>query len=63
MNSILYQRGIYPPEDFEHKKQYGLPMFLAKDAGLKKYLNDVVNQLSSTRFFELSFKFNVFSKF
>jgi len=46
VNSILYQRGIYPPEDFEHKKQYGLPMFLAKDAGLKKYLNDVVNQLS-----------------
>ena len=24
LSSILYQRGVYPPESFEPKKQYGL---------------------------------------
>jgi hypothetical protein len=24
VNSILYQRGIYPPESFERKQKYGL---------------------------------------
>jgi hypothetical protein len=24
LSSILYQRGIYPPDSFEPKKQYGL---------------------------------------
>ena len=38
INSILYQRGIYPPESFTSVRKYGLPMMITKDEGLKKYL-------------------------
>jgi len=46
INSILYQRGIYPPEDFERAQKYGLSMLVAKDAGIKKYLTSILTQLS-----------------
>jgi mitotic spindle assembly checkpoint protein MAD2 len=46
INSILYQRGIYPPEDFTRVNKYGLTMLITKDEGLKTYLNNVLNQLS-----------------
>ena len=44
--SILYQRGIYPPESFEQKKQYGLTMMVTSDEGLTKYLTAVLAQMS-----------------
>eukprot|EP01105_Mastigella_eilhardi_P007243 TRINITY_DN18746_c0_g1_i1.p1 TRINITY_DN18746_c0_g1~~TRINITY_DN18746_c0_g1_i1.p1 ORF type:complete len:216 (+),score=59.62 TRINITY_DN18746_c0_g1_i1:22-648(+) len=47
INSILYQRGIYPPEDFQRVEHYGLTMLVSKDEGLKKYLADVLAQLSA----------------
>lgn len=50
INSILYQRGIYPPEDFVKVNKYGLGMLVTKDEGLKKYLNNVLNQLSGTSY-------------
>jgi len=45
--SILYQRGIYPPESFASANQYGLTMMVSTDEGLKKYLAQVLTQLSS----------------
>ncbi|RXG67716.1 Mitotic spindle assembly checkpoint protein MAD2A [Armadillidium vulgare] len=45
INSILYQRGIYPPESFTYKQQYGLTVFLTTDDGVKKYLNTVLAQI------------------
>ncbi len=45
--SILYQRGIYPPEDFAKVTKYGLAMLVTKDESLKKYLSEVLKQLSS----------------
>jgi len=47
INSILYQRGIYPPESFSKVTKYGLPMMITTDEGLKKYLSQVLSQLSS----------------
>ncbi|XP_049849362.1 mitotic spindle assembly checkpoint protein MAD2A-like [Schistocerca gregaria] len=47
INSILYQRGIYPPEDFEQKKKYGISIMVAKDAGLRDYMNQILSQLTS----------------
>ena len=47
MYSILYQRGIYPPETFERVKKYGLSMLVTADDKLKAYLKDVLAQLSS----------------
>lgn len=44
--SILFQRGIYPPETFERKKKYGLTMLVSSDAGLTEYLNNVLKQIS-----------------
>mmetsp|Transcript_10969 Transcript_10969/g.33653 ORF Transcript_10969/g.33653 Transcript_10969/m.33653 type:complete len:203 (-) Transcript_10969:154-762(-) len=47
VNNILYQRGIYPPESFTRVSKYGLTMLVSTDAGLLKYINNVLNQLSS----------------
>lgn len=50
INSILYQRGIYPPEYFSKVQKYGLPLMISTDEGLKKYLNNVVQQLEEWLF-------------
>ena len=46
INSILYQRGIYPPETFTRVSQYGLTMFKTEDPGLNAYLDNVLRQLT-----------------
>ena len=46
INSILYQRGIYPPENFARVQKYGLSMLVTTDNGLKDYLAQVLRQLS-----------------
>eukprot|EP01028_Stygiella_incarcerata_P008522 TRINITY_DN3723_c0_g1_i1.p1 TRINITY_DN3723_c0_g1~~TRINITY_DN3723_c0_g1_i1.p1 ORF type:complete len:207 (-),score=55.55 TRINITY_DN3723_c0_g1_i1:172-792(-) len=46
INSILYQRGIYPPETFDRTTKYGLSMLVTTDDGLKSYLGQVLSQLS-----------------
>lgn len=45
INSILYQRGIYPPENFTYKQQYGLTLFVTDDKGVNAYLKDVLAQI------------------
>uniref|UniRef100_A0A8C5LR60 Mitotic spindle assembly checkpoint protein MAD2A n=1 Tax=Leptobrachium leishanense TaxID=445787 RepID=A0A8C5LR60_9ANUR len=45
INSILYQRGIYPPETFTRVQKYGLTLLVSTDPELKDYLNKVVEQL------------------
>lgn len=45
INSILYQRGIYPPETFTRVTQYDLSLMLTTDSKLKTYLANVVTQL------------------
>lgn len=49
LSSILYQRGVYPPESFEPKKQYGLTVMTCKDDKLKGYLAAVLQQFSGGR--------------
>mmetsp|Transcript_19960 Transcript_19960/g.51474 ORF Transcript_19960/g.51474 Transcript_19960/m.51474 type:complete len:202 (+) Transcript_19960:138-743(+) len=46
VNSILYQRGIYPPETFKKVNKYGLTMLVTTDQGLTEYLEQVLAQLS-----------------
>mmetsp|Transcript_2054 Transcript_2054/g.6861 ORF Transcript_2054/g.6861 Transcript_2054/m.6861 type:complete len:214 (-) Transcript_2054:144-785(-) len=46
VNSILYQRGLYAPEDFKRTKKYGLSMMVTSDEGLSKYLNTILTQIS-----------------
>ncbi|XP_043552587.1 mitotic spindle assembly checkpoint protein MAD2A isoform X1 [Chiloscyllium plagiosum] len=45
INSILYQRGIYPPESFSRVQKYGLTMLVTTDPILNNYLKNVVGQL------------------
>eukprot|EP01084_Bolivina_argentea_P127962 226265_1 len=45
INSILYQRGLYPPESFEAKKHYNLQMMVTKNKELQNYLNNIINQI------------------
>ena len=47
MNSILYQRGIYPPELFTRESKYGLSMMITNDIGLKAYIKKILAQLDS----------------
>ncbi|XP_013402642.1 mitotic spindle assembly checkpoint protein MAD2A-like [Lingula anatina] len=45
INSILYQRGIYPPETFSRCQKYGLTLLVTTDDTLKKYLAEVLAQI------------------
>eukprot|EP01139_Manchomonas_bermudensis_P020369 Amastigsp_a678598_55.p1 type:complete len:202 gc:universal Amastigsp_a678598_55:27-632(+) len=45
INSILYQRGIYPPESFVRVSKYGLSMMVTTNEGLKTYLAEVLSQM------------------
>ncbi|WWC87836.1 uncharacterized protein L201_002730 [Kwoniella dendrophila CBS 6074] len=45
VNSILYQRGVYPSDDFRMVKKYGLPMLVTGDDNLKEYLSTILSQV------------------
>ena len=38
VNSVLYQRGVYPPEQFERKSKYGLGVMVTTEPRLREYL-------------------------
>jgi len=46
INSLLYQRGIYPPELFSRTSKYGLALMVTSDAELTAYLDNVLKQLA-----------------
>ena len=45
INSILYQRGLYPPESFTRVQKYNLTLLVTDDVELNNYLNSVVSQV------------------
>lgn len=45
INSILYQRGVYPPEMFTTIQKYGLSILVTTEEPLQKYLDNVLAQL------------------
>lgn len=44
INSILFQRGIYPAESFENHQQYGLTILMSTDTKIKDFLKNVLTQ-------------------
>jgi len=48
INSILYQRGIYPPETFTRVQKYGLTMLVTNDSALKTYLNNILSDVKGS---------------
>ncbi|KAK0516951.1 hypothetical protein JMJ35_000106 [Cladonia borealis] len=46
INTILFQRGVYPAEDFTAVKKYGLNMFVTSDDQVKAYIKKIMSQLN-----------------
>lgn len=45
LGSVLYQRGVYHPDTFAREAKYGITTLVTTDEGLKKYLENVIQQL------------------
>lgn len=50
INSILYQRGIYPPENFKREGKYGLTLLVTDDEKLQEYIDNVLKQVKDWLF-------------
>jgi len=46
INTILFQRGVYPAEDFTAVKKYGLTMLVSSDDQVKAYIKKIMSQLN-----------------
>ncbi|MCJ1261723.1 Mitotic spindle checkpoint component mad2 [Lobaria immixta] len=46
INTILFQRGVYPAEDFTAVKKYGLNMLVTIDDQVKVYIKKIMSQLN-----------------
>ncbi|CAG8501616.1 8176_t:CDS:2, partial [Ambispora leptoticha] len=47
INSIFYQRNLYPPEDFSMTQKYGLNFLITNDHRISIYLKKVLTQIES----------------
>ncbi|PHH62078.1 hypothetical protein CDD81_7571 [Ophiocordyceps australis] len=45
IHNILFQRGVYPAEDFTAVKKYGLNMLVSADDQVKAYIKKIMSQL------------------
>nr|CAH7729862.1 unnamed protein product [Callosobruchus chinensis] len=45
INSILFQRGLYPPENFKADENYGLNIWMSTDNKIKEFLSTTLGQL------------------
>lgn len=45
IHTILYQRGVYPAEDFTVVKKYGLNMLVSSDDQVRAYIKKIMSQL------------------
>ncbi|KAF2234338.1 putative mitotic spindle checkpoint protein [Viridothelium virens] len=46
INTILFQRGVYPAEDFTAVKKYGLNMLVSSEDQVKAYIKKIMSQLN-----------------
>ncbi|KZT30634.1 spindle assembly checkpoint protein [Neolentinus lepideus HHB14362 ss-1] len=46
VNSILFQRGVYPSDDFHMVKKYGQTVLVTQDLALENYLDKILNQVN-----------------
>ncbi|ORX78819.1 DNA-binding protein [Anaeromyces robustus] len=45
INSILFQRGIYEPEDFKMIKKYNLNLLVTTDDRVQAYISEIMKQV------------------
>lgn len=50
INSILFQRGLYPPESFKADENYGLTILMSTDNKIKEFLSTTLEQLKGKPF-------------
>ncbi|CAG4966541.1 unnamed protein product [Parnassius apollo] len=44
INSVLFQRGLYPPETFKTEQQYGITLLMSEDPLIKSFLTNLLTQ-------------------
>lgn len=44
INSVLFQRGLYPPETFKTEQQYGIMLLVSEDPQIKSFLTNLLTQ-------------------
>ncbi|KAI0307879.1 mitotic spindle checkpoint protein MAD2 [Multifurca ochricompacta] len=47
VNTILFQRGVYPADDFHMVKKYGQTVLITQDLALENYLEKILKQIST----------------
>lgn len=52
INSVLFQRGLYPPETFKAEQQYGITLLISEDAQIKSFLTNLLTQSEGNIFFK-----------
>ncbi|PCH33727.1 spindle assembly checkpoint protein [Wolfiporia cocos MD-104 SS10] len=45
-NTILFQRGVYPADDFQMVKKYGQTVLVTQDLALESYLDKILKQVN-----------------
>uniref|UniRef100_A0A182IUA1 HORMA domain-containing protein n=1 Tax=Anopheles atroparvus TaxID=41427 RepID=A0A182IUA1_ANOAO len=45
INSILFQRGIYPPEEFVFKEEYGITILVSKNKKILEFLENILKKV------------------
>ncbi|KAI0815064.1 mitotic spindle checkpoint protein MAD2 [Irpex lacteus] len=46
VNTILFQRGVYPADDFHMVKKYGQTVLVTQDLALENYLEKILSQVN-----------------
>ncbi|KAF8587313.1 DNA-binding protein [Ramaria rubella] len=47
VNTILFQRGVYPSDDFHMVKKYGQTVLVTQDLALENYLDRILKQVNT----------------
>jgi mitotic spindle assembly checkpoint protein MAD2 len=47
VNSILFQRGIYPADEFARVKKYGMTLLMCQQEKVKGFIDTVTAQIST----------------
>lgn len=53
INSILYQRGIYPSDNFTREKKYSMTLLVSVEPRLKKFLKPLMENVEGRTSFSL----------
>lgn len=48
IHSILFQRGIYPPESFKAEQHFGLSILVSTDSKIQQFLQTIFHQMKGT---------------